>query len=620
MRITPPASRSPRRPRRRRWRRGIRGSSRAPRGLAADYANGNPRVDPPVPPGSWFVLSESLPNNPGTGTLFNDGYYATYRTHRDRTLWYRAGAPEDRDEEQGALDPGAGRTEPPPEQQDVNVFYRKGGIEFWYKPDFDWSYGPPGAEKPTPLACGYVFASRVWYNHGRPDYYPSGAAAIQPPTPSDGTQLFVFRNTEGQLRATRLYFRVVGDPEAPSGEVPARFHDPIPNDPYGDGAWFTAGPLVHPPPSAPPGKIFGAIERYREAAERDPVDDPTKRSPPDGYVWPPAEFQVLDEGIKRARTDAFVQFDHMKHWKAHEWHHIAVYWDDGATDKERALRIYVDGVKRSVAHGLPVDIAADKHMFVRLNEPPNMNRPGQARYPKDHLFIAGVQRNLAKTGVGVFKHTNTVFNETAPGQALPSGIDPNRVTLFACGTVDDVIVYDGTTSPPDSLSLSRLRRFQPSADYVNHFDLRAAFPRSGEPLTLARLSWTALLPTRYGNALSPDGEGAVEVKVVSEPPGVLMNRPETAGTTTSVRYDDMREYSHVNLVDANGRPAQLWPPNNPAGPWPRIRYELRLHAASFPSSAGAGVLAAIDTPVVQEVALSWFLPAPEVMLKERLVD
>ncbi|RME75205.1 MAG: hypothetical protein D6776_03680, partial [Planctomycetota bacterium] len=199
------------------------------RGTAADFALGNPRVQPNVPVGgSWFVMSSYQSHqNPGTGTLFNDGFYATYRQYRDRTLWYRAGAPEDVDNEQGALDPGAGQA--PQEQTDVNLFYRKGGIEFWYKPDFDWSYGPPGAEKPTPLVCGYVFGSRVWYNHGNPGANPP--APINPPTPSDGTQIYLMRNSEGQLRATRLYFRVVGDPQQPSGEVPERFMDPIPGDP-----------------------------------------------------------------------------------------------------------------------------------------------------------------------------------------------------------------------------------------------------------------------------------------------------------------------------------------------------------------------------------------------------
>ncbi len=590
------------------------------RGTAADFALGNPRVSPSVPVGgSWYVMAPwQSYQNPGTGTLFNDGFYATYRQHRDRTLWYRAGAPEDVDTEQGALDPGAGT--PPHEESDTNLFYRKGGIEFWYKPDFDWAYGPPGAEKPTPLVCGYVFGSRVWYNHGNPNANPP--ALINPPTPSDGTQIFLMRNSEGQLRATRLYFRVVGIPDTPGGEIPSRFADPVPGDPYGDDSWITAGPLVHPTPSAPAGTVVGAIERYREAAERDPVDDPNKQ-PPDGYIWPPQEFRVLDDQIKRARTDAFVKFEDLKHWKAGEWHHIALFWDDTTTDKERALRIYVDGQKLSVAHGLPENPADSPNTFVRLNEPPNFREDGKQRFPRDHLFVAGVERNLARLGLGVFKHENTVENALVQGTAVARGIDKNKVTLYACGTIDDVITYDGAAPPPSSISRSRLKRFQRLGEYANHFDLRALFPRGGEPLELARLHWTALLPMQHGQAVSTSGgEGAVTLKVVAENTSgaVAMKRHEQGGVVANVAYSDMRDWSYVSLVDANdpSQPARISAPSNPGGPWPRIRYELQLKPASFP--VPGGILSQIDTPVVQEVGLSWFLTTPRVLLKERVVE
>ncbi|RME76845.1 MAG: hypothetical protein D6776_00515, partial [Planctomycetota bacterium] len=66
------------------------------------------------------------------------------------------------------------------------------------------------------------------------------------------------------------------------------------------------------------------------------------------------------------------------------------------------------------------------------------------------------------------------------------------------------------------------------------------------------------------------------------------------------------------------QPAQVWPPNNAAGPWPKIRYEITLRPANFP--VPGGMLSAVDTPVLQEVGLSWYLPTPEVLLRERIVD
>jgi hypothetical protein len=592
------------------------------RGTAAEFSMGNPRVTPQVPVGgTWHVMSPwQSYQNPGTGTLLNDGYYASYRQHRDRSLWYRAGAGEDVDSEQGAMDAGVGNV--PDEQSDANVFYRKGGIEFWYKPDFDWAYGPPGNELPTPLVCGYLFSSRVWYNHGNPGSNPP--ALIQPATPSDGTQLYLMRNSEGQLRATRMYFRVVGDPQQPSDEIPDKFVDPIPGDGYGDDAWFTKGALVNPSPSAPAGYVVGAIERYREGAERDPVDDPTKQ-PPDGYIWPPQEFKVVDDQINRARTDAFVKFEELKHWRAGEWHHIAVYWDDSSGNKETALRIYVDGRKLSVAHGLPENTTDNPNAFVRLNEPANFQRDGEKQFPRDHLFVAGIERNIARLGEGVFKHENTVENQVVGGTAVARGVDRDKVTLFACGTIDDLITYDGAASPPRSISRSNLKRFQRRGEYVNHFDLRSFFPRGGEPLELARLHWTALLPIQHGQAVSTTGgEGEVDVRVTSEPAGVAMQRPsegqQASGTVPNVRYGDMRDWSYVALVES-GNPAQaarVWPPSDEAGPWPKIRYELKLTPANFP--VPGGVLPQVDTPVVQEVGLSWYLPTAEVLLKERVVE
>lgn len=678
------------------------------RGTAADYALGNTRIASLGLSGgiqptahAWRVLS-AVQGNPdpsqpgvvhGTGCLFNDGFYSSYRRFRDKTLWFRAAAgssnptpapsshnpPEnydsyaswendfDNDLAQGVLDPGL--------QQEIpnnaalsgdadkrgNFPYRRGGIEFWYKPDFDWSYrssssATPGAQ-PTPLACGYVFGSRVWFNYGLntdrahwrdPQKPMIVAAPLDPPSPSDGTQMVVFRNTQGQIRATRVFFRTVGVPDSTytsggykngqdPGERPVALQDPWNGDEFPLGTTvvtpgvggipgdkpFDAGPFARPP-----GDFVGAIERYREAAERMPN---TMAQPDfaDGYVWPPAEF-LPDEEILRARTDAWVAFDKLKDWKRGEWHHVAIYWNDQATDAKEALKIYIDGQLESTAHGLPdaVGTDADKYWFVRLNEPPVVEdatvQQGSSalrtHFPKDHLFIGGLERNLADSGSGVFKYTNKVHNNWWPGTAdyrFQAPVDTKKITLYAAGTVDDFITYDEPSNPGNSLG-RRAERFQHKGTYANFFDLQPLFPKTGGPITLHRMTVTALLPYRVDSTGTLTYKGSVQLKVVSTPTGLKMRRVDNGSQVSALTLDNMlQDTLTVDLVDANDQPLVLWPPANQAGNWPEVSYELELEAATFSTTPG---LANVDTPVVQEVGLSWYLPAAETLHRERLIE
>lgn len=42
--------------------------------------------------------------------------------------------------------------------------------------------------------------------------------------------------------------------------------------------------------------------------------------------------------------------------------------------------------------------------------------------------------------------------------------------------------------------------------------------------------------------------------------------------------------------------------------------------ATFPAGGQIPQLRAVDTPVIQEVSLQWFLPTEETLLRERLID
>lgn len=610
----------------------------------------------------------------GRGMLFRDGFYTSYRedpglagnvggrARRGRTLWYRAGygpttaaaSRLDDDKFQGAFggndDPADGLI-PSNSASGVpdgaaaeagNIGYRKGSIEFWYKPDYDWSYrdAASGGLKATPLFCGLVAATRVWYNPRDPT---AKLAELQltlpnplPPleaTPTDGTQLYIFRNTEGFLRATRIYFRVVGSPvddgpERKAQELPARIYDIWPTDNYGSTAandpFFRKGNYVQG------GTPTGAAELYHEAAEAYPFDagaPPT--TPPSGYPWPPLEFKP-DDAIVYARVDAWVPYDNtftaspLAGWKSNEWHHIAVTWDDGAgaggaPDPTQNLKIYVDGVEKSRAYGLPSDpnAANKKNLFCRINEPPGIQEndsanpdPGPAtqaeekRYPRDTLYIAGFERKLAFMGAGVFKHRNVVQDEQ--GQA-----DEDKIRLFACGTIDDVAIFDQTTQQITP-GMGGLRRFRPVGSYKQVLDLSPRFPDGTAPLELARLSWTALLPMEHGrNRFFGTGAPGASVALALE--GI----DASLGGSPSFTYDNMRtKPSSVAVVAGTGSEPAIIAPGQV------LKVKATLRAASFQQNLQLGYpdMLQADTPLLGEVTLSYFLPFEDTLLKERILD
>ncbi len=569
----------------------------------------------------WWVLSRS-------GPLFNDGLYTSYRRPWDQTLAYRAGYGNDPPSEyydsqtnlprewprppndQGALGQEnlSTRTAPPDEAQIAgNVRYRRGGIAFWYKPEYDWAYVDPntGQLRATPLFCGLVATSRVWYNPLEPSgEYPPPTNPPPPEepygTPTDGTQLYVFRNTEGWLRATRIYFRAVGDPGDPNQDSPPLVFDPFPGDNYDGGtpndSWFQAGQYVQG------GGTAGAVELYREAARAIPyVPAGSAGQPGQGYKWPPDEF-VLDGNIIYARTDAWVAFDEslllspLANWRANEWHHIAVYWDDGAaggeTNPNLVLKVYLDGIEVSHAYGMPYQPTTDmsKGMFCRINEPSTVQEGGVLkRYPRDVLWVGGIERRIAVEGSGVFKHRDTMSD------------DPKKIRLHACGTIDDVIVWDGNATPPASFNVPQ--RFQTEAVYTQEIDFSTRFPDGTQPIELATLSWEALLPQRFPRAGQP----------IVPQAGTGWVRLELVGTGTNVTYRSMQnDDATVPIVPQTGtgtvtlRPGEL------------LKLRATLRATSF--QQGARTYPALDTPALGEVSISYFLPFENTLLKERIID
>ncbi len=482
------------------------------------------------------------------GLAYPDGIYSGEIQGRKGLLWFRS----------GFADP-AGNPNPDLQGESAlttgNVLPTKGCVEFWYKPDFDWtvrdendqlvtSTTGTGGPEPTERFCGLVHASHVFTNQVTN-------------TKTRGTQFFLMRNTRGDLRVTRIYYEVVGEKGA---DLPP-IQDPDPNDQW----------------------VVTDIESYKVAVENEPI--PTNGAPPK-YPWPPAEMQNVQApiaNIKHARTDAFVPYTELQFWRSHEWHHIAVYWDDeyAGNDQQELVKIYIDGRIVHTNHTMPRDAwtVEEDRLFSRLNEqaPISSMVAEKDKRPKDHVYVGGLSRLQSVQGGGIFKHTREV--------ELPSN-----------GTIDDVRFYDGTQPAPSS-DLTPPERFLPGfCDYSNRFDLRDRFPPGAQILSLANVQFTAYLPTTYGRQLRPDGTGEVTV--------TLFVNGNPVGTHT---FNTLGQRQDFAVTDASGLPI-------PVRLTDRVTYTVHMEAANF------GDNLAVDTPILDDVTVTYFLPSAEIMLQERLFD
>lgn len=525
---------------------------------------------------------------------------------RETQLWYRAS------------DVGSQQMPPSPDgrlrgnsmKEGGNVAPAlRGGVEFWYKPDFDWKL-PNG--DPDGRYCGLLTTSHVTQN---PQAF-SGGASPQQGSWTRGTQMFVTRTTAGDLRIVRLYYEVCG--------------------PTGD-------PQEEPQVMKPDGSGLVSFTQYATSATSDQT-----------YTWPPKELflQPTDEpyiDIKFSRTDHWVPFDYIKDWRAHEWHHLALYWDDDFRKPDgQQIWVWLDGKGHTVGNGRmvarqwpaspamggPVNGRYTPYVpdpnnptgppipatpttnppcntqdgkfpsFVRLNArtgPYSATPTPQEQdvlWPKDQVIIGAVRRDQADKG-GVFKHDKDAL-------------------LPANGTLDDVRFYDGASAqigqsntPEDySAEAGRYDRGARVGVWTNDFDLSRAFGNGVSEIKLAGVSFNVYLPRRYaGEAPFPGGKGSVSVTLeLRRQDGSTLSPPHWNDSFTSNRGDS----GEIQLTDK--------PAGDPTAVPVTIRRGDRLvYTVEFtPATNGSNV--AIATPVLDDISLVYYLPNAQVLLKERVIN
>ena len=118
--------------------------------------------------------------------------------------------------------------------------------------------------------------------------------------------------------------------------------------------------------------------------------------------------------------------------------------------------------------------------------------------------------------------------------------------------------------------------------------------------SLANLSFTAYLPTNYAERLRPQGAGTVTVTL-------FVNGNPVGNNGNPYVYNTVGQKTDFSIADPAGGQITIWDPD-------RITYQVDLEAADF----GGGF--ALDTPIVEDVTLTFFLPRTEILLQERLFD
>lgn len=509
-----------------------------------------------------------------------DGYLNS--ALRETQLWYRAS------DENSVNMPAAPDGRLRGKSMDVGgnvVPTPRGGFEFWYKPDFDWTIA--AMNQPDQRMCGLLATSHVTQNMQA----FSGGQTPQLGSWTRGTQMFLTRNTSGDLRITRLYFEVVGPTNHPQEE-------PQVTDP-------TNGQRI-------------PFSTYVTNAATD-----------QRYVWPPVELLIIPppyRDIRFSRTDHWVPYNTLRDWKAHEWHHIAAYWDDRVGE----VWLWLDGVPYTVGNGglvarvwpqspatgrpangryepyatdpqnpagppLPANqvnaaYPSELPSFVRLNAltgPPTTFE--DALWPKDQLMIGGVRRDQAVVG-GLFKFERDAI-------------------LPANGTIDDVRFLDGLTPPGTNANPRRFTatRYDPGAEvgyWTNRFDLSQAFQSGATDIALAGVNFTAYLPRRYGNLTFPNGTGSIRVNFeIQRADGSTTTYPHWTDTYGSIRGDT----AEIRLTDDQGQSVRV-------GRNDKLVYRVYFSPAMTPNGV------AFASPILDDISLVYYLPNPQVLLKERVIN
>ncbi len=378
-----------------------------------------------------------------------------------------------------------------------NLPYYNGAVSFWVKLEFNGD---------DPTFSGLIGATQVQTDVG------------QKPTDSEGSQFWIWKNTEGELRVSRLYYHQA----------------------FAKGFTAQAIPLIG---------NQDEIESGNEAET-----DPQK-------YW--------------ARSDVVVNIEN---WRAHEWHHLAISYDDNSPTN--GIRVWVDhSTVDAVNHNI------GEGMFCALNE----------EEPKDQIQVGGFYRDQAVSTEGLFKF-GTNFDRQGTLRS------PSIKRVLANATIDEFRVYLGQYTQDDS----RKKGYYSDQEgiYTNAF--MVPFPDGIQRMRLRNMTWTLYAPKMYAKQ---------SVQWTDETMSVLNVDGQQSSRPLGDPGGGIRGEGGRNNLQIAGR--WLYPTGSPdfinrfnIG---FLGYELRMRAGT-----GQGPYAgkALVTPALDDVTLSVYLPSAEFLLTE----
>lgn len=304
----------------------------------------------------------------------------------------------------------------------------------------------------------------------------------------------------------------------------------------------------------------------------------------------------LDQRKPIARADVIVD---VAHFRAHEWHHIAVDWNDESPSQ--AIQVWIDFEK--VQGGGPfipqAEITDEPTAWVRLN----------ARDPRDGLFIGGFIRHQGVSDAGVFKwFTNSLGGGESGGQRGLRMVEPTVKKILANATIDELITYTGTFAGVRNYFVPRGAPgyfSHRSGDYANLMEV--PLPPGVDHVVLRSFDWTAYWPSSYtGNNRQPQ-------KLTVEPIQcqVLVNSARVPGRFR----DPWRDMGTVPNKVA-GYTAGRATGDARLGSNAPLVYRFTIPPARAVAGSMAG--GSVQTPVIDDVTLTYYLADPKILHQEEV--
>ncbi len=373
-----------------------------------------------------------------------------------------------------------------------NLPYYRGGVSFWIKLEFSGS---------DPVFSGLLKATQIQAKVG------------VNPGDSEGTQLFIWKNTTGEIRVTRLFYHQAFAFQETGNAIPD----------IGEG---------------------GALE-----------DE---------------EYQV-DQRKSHARSDLVVD---VSSWRAHEWHHLVVEWDDEALAGRITARI--DGEEALASSN---DLGLGK--FVALNE----------ESPKDEIQIGGIHRDQAVATEGVFK-----FGTNVQLQSMQD-IAPSLKKIPANATIDEFRTFSGVYDRGND-ELGYFTR--ETGKYTNRFEV--PFPEGIQRVRLRSFTWSVYPPMMYGGSgvrWTPQTDFIARV-------GGVNNSPSFVGVGDAGGDQTLNSVLSGQWLHAKG---SLF------GRTGSLGYQFEMRGALGQRAFGDRI---VSSPVLDDVTLTYYLPSAQTLLSENL--